>query len=51
LRLRVENVLTTSITGAFSAAVQSAATMAAPYLPSRTSRALPLLCHVLPITF
>ncbi len=50
-RLRVENVLMTSSTGAFSPGLHSATTMAAPYLPSRARRALPLLDQLLPPSF
>ncbi len=50
-RLRVENVLTTSSAGAFSPAGHSAATIAAPYLPSRARRADPLPDQLLPPTF
>jgi hypothetical protein len=50
-RLMVEKVLTTSSTGAFSDPLHSAITIAAPYLPSRSSRVEPFPDQVLPITF
>src|SRR6185503_3887336 len=50
-RLRVEKVLTTSSTGAFSDAFHSATTIAAPYLPSRARLVAPLPDQLLPITF
>ena len=48
---RVENELTTSSTGAFPAAFHSQATIAAPYLPSRTMRLAPFPDQLLPMTF
>ena len=50
-RFWVAKRLTTSSTGAFSAALHSDITMAAPYLPSLTMRSEPLPDQLLPMTF
>ena len=50
-RFCVEKALTTSSTGAFSLALHSDTTIAAPYLPSLMIRAEPLPDQVLPMTF
>ena len=50
-RSRVAKRLATSSTGAFSAALHSDITIAAPYLPSLAMRAAPLPDQLLPMTF